>query len=146
MFSTYESAALQVLPIFDYGDERWWAYVHVPLFSVYFHVVVEFDGEEDDRLSKTVLYDQVSQVLRTHEESDIDITEVQVVLPFHMTEQERWSMEPLAEILVGLEPGLEHEQRAIVYVLENGRRLVDSALSTLEEELLNLTSVFVPNV
>ena len=146
MFSTFDSGEISIPPIFDYCNEKWWAYVHVPLFTPYFHMVIEFAGEEEgDRVSKTVLYHNAGQVVDTANEEDVTVVEVQVVLPNHKTKEGRWTMEQLAELLVGLEPGLDHEQTALVYVLENGARIVDSALSTPEEDLEQLQTWFQMN-
>ncbi len=139
MFSTFESGQITIPPIFDYQDEKWWSYVHVPLFTPYFHMVIEYDGEEEgDRVTKTLLYHDASQVVGTADEDGVDIVEVQVVLPDHKNNKGHWTMEQLAEIWVGLEPGIEHQQTARVYVLEDGKRIVDSALSTPESDLAQL--------
>ena len=140
MFSTFESAKVDIPPIFDYQDERWWAYVNVQLFTTYFHMVIEYEGSDGDRVSNTILYHDVGQVISTAEEEGVLVKEIQAVLPFHKSEKPHWTMEPVSEILGGLEPGLDHEQLALIIVLKNGKRIVESALDTPEEELVRLTS------
>lgn len=109
-------------------------------------MVIEYDGEEDgDRLCKTLLYHDAGQVVGTANEDGVTVVEVQVVLPDHKTRKGHWTMEQLAELWVGLEPGIDHEQNALVYVLENGTRIVDSALSTPEEDLEQLQKWFQIN-
>lgn len=141
MFSTFDSAEVPIPPVFDYHDERWWAYVHMSLFRVYFHVVIEFEDEEGDGHRKTVMYDDVSQLLATAKESDITLIEVQAVVPSHMSQDNRWSMMPLAEILVGYEPDIDHRQAATIYVFADGKRIVDSGINTSEVDLVDLASV-----
>lgn len=143
MFTTFESAAIAIPPIFDYEDERWWAYVHVPLFTPYFHMVIEYPDEDgESSWAKTLLYQDAEQVVRTADASDVTVLDIQIVLPNHEDGKGRWRMEPLAEALIGLEPDLEHKQAAYVYVLEDGTRIVESAISTPEKDLLNLQTRF----
>jgi hypothetical protein len=140
MFSTFESAAVHIPPIFDYDDERWWAYVHLQHFSPYFHMVIQYKGDDDYLVSKTLLYHHASQVVGTAEEPDVIVEEIQIVLPKHKSKSGCWEMHQLSELLVGFEPNLEHEQTAYVYVLADGTRVVESALSTSEDELEQLAT------
>ncbi|MBI3897510.1 MAG: hypothetical protein HY308_04335 [Gammaproteobacteria bacterium] len=58
-----------------------------------------------------------------------------------MTGADRWTMEPLAEIWEGVEPQANW-QKAYVYVLKNGNRLVVSGFDTKETDLLDRRLVF----
>lgn len=141
MFTTFDSAEVQIPPIFEFPDQRWWGYVSLYRWSAYFHLVVQYQDEQGEDVTRAILYSGVDQVAGTCDDPDVQLIELQLILPPGLTGKEVWTMEPLSEILVGFEPGSECRQVAAVYVLANGERLVDSPKDSREEDLTDLAAV-----
>ena len=139
MFTTFESAEVQIPPIFEFPDQRWWGYVGLYKWSAYFHTVIQYNDGEEELATRAILYAGMDQILGTAESPEVEIVELQMILTPGLTGKNIWSMEPLSEILVGYEPDTKARQIAVVYVLENGERLVDSLRGTPEKDLLDLT-------
>lgn len=140
MFTTFESAELKIPPIFEFPDQRWWGYVGLYRSNGYFHTVIEYDDERGERVTRTLLYAGLDQVLGTAQSPEVEILELQLMMPPHMPGRTIWSMEPISEALMGYEPGTENTEVAAVYVLASGRRLVDSSRGSTEEQLVDLES------
>lgn len=140
MFTTFESAELEIPPIFEFPDQRWWGYVGIYRSGAYFHMVIEYDDERGERVIRTLLYAGVDQVLGTVKNPEVELIELQLMRPPRMPDRKTWSMELLSEILMGYEPDSERSLAAVVYVLASGRRLVDSVRGTPEVELEDLKS------
>lgn len=146
MFTTFESAEVPIPPIFEFPDQRWWGYVGLYRWSAYFHTVIEYDDERGERATRVIIYAGVDQVIGTAESSEVNLVELQMILTPGLTGKNFWSMEPLSEVYMGFEPDTEVRQHAVVYVLANGARLVDSARGTPEKELVDLTlKVYIAN-
>jgi hypothetical protein len=141
MFTTFESAELKIPPIFEYPDQRWWGYVGLYRSSGYFHMVIEYDDERGDRVTRTLWYAGVDQVLGTAEASELQIVELQLMMPPSMLGRKIWSMEPLCEILLGFEPDTDRTDQVAVYVLAGGQRIVASLRCTSEDDLVELESM-----
>jgi hypothetical protein len=118
-----------------------WPFVALNLNHPWF-VVVYQEQEGGIRYRKTLLLDTCFPLLEINEQKTI--TEVHLVSPEHMNEEGRWMMSPLIEILEGIEPEADG-QKARVYVVENGKRYVESSMDTLEENMLQLKSIFKAN-
>ena len=94
-----------------------------------------------EMLSNMLLLGKVEQLQQAVQEQDIEIHEVNIVLPSHMSGKKIWTMEPLAEVWQGTEPGTEG-QPAYIYVIGDGTRYTDSALNTKEADLLNKELIY----
>ena len=71
-----------------------------------------------------------------------EVIEVSLVSPGHVNKTNQWKMEALEKVRIGQEPDLDHEQEAIIFVLKNGRKYVDSGLGTPINKLVDITTVY----
>ena len=141
MFETVESAEIPIPPIFGTTGERHWAYVRQRLHMHWFHVTFALEIEHGNILSNMLFLSRVEQLQQAVQEQDIEIQEVNIVLPGHMSGKDMWTMEPLAEVWQGIEPEAEG-QRAYIYVIGDGTRHTDSGLNTNEADLLNKELIY----
>lgn len=143
MFETSEAAEIAIPEVFQANGERVWAYVyrrlHVPWFHLRYLPPEQADGGV--KLWLLAFLDNVSQLVDLQQAEGIEIDEVQVVLPPHLSRKRRWIMEPLAEIWEGMEPR-EHGHRVYVYALRNGKRYVDSVFARTEADLVDRRLIF----
>jgi len=140
MFETNDMAKMNN-PLALLGDESYlWSHVslriHVPWFYVIFSMIYEDGSKKSDILFVSNIRDLVSM----NNEAFIQIEQIYLVSPAHLNNTEKWMMEPIREIMVGLEP--KHDQLAHVYIVENGNRYLDSALGSQEKELRDVKTVY----
>lgn len=141
MFSTYSATENHFKSAILGDGQQVWSYIRLYLSNPWFIVVYE-DMEDGTLYRETVLLDTFFQILDINEIKTI--IEVYIVSPSHMNGQGRWMMNPLIEILEGIEPEADG-QKAQVYVVENGERYMASYMSTLEENLLQIEIIFKLN-
>ncbi|MBI3898494.1 MAG: hypothetical protein HY308_09390 [Gammaproteobacteria bacterium] len=141
MFETIDYAEIPLPEVFREDGNRAWSYVIRRLHVPWFHLVYQFQAERDVRLRQPAFLSEVDQLREFQEMDGVKLEEVQIVLPKYMTGAERWTMEPLVEIWEGIEPNAQH-QKASVYVLGSGERLMVSAFDTKESDLLNRRLIF----
>lgn len=140
MFETADKAEIPIPEGLRADGERGWAYVEFPLHVPWFHVVYRLPLQEGGHLIRSLFLAQVSALVRFCSQL-VRVHEVQVVLPGRITGACRWTMEPLAEIWEGVEPR-ELGHPVCVYVLENGKRYIDSAFVKNEANLLDRQLIF----
>ncbi|MBI3898657.1 MAG: hypothetical protein HY308_10225 [Gammaproteobacteria bacterium] len=141
MFETTDYAEIDLPAAFREDGSRAWSYVFRRLHVPWFHLIYQFQAEDNVRLKQPAFLSEVYQLCEFQAAEGVKVEEVQVVLPSHMTGANRWTMEPLVEIWEGIEPHAQG-QKAYVYVLGNGNRLMVSGLDTKETELLDRCLVF----
>ncbi|MFL6624679.1 MAG: hypothetical protein ACJ8NR_18970 [Sulfurifustis sp.] len=128
MFETSTHAEIQIHEAFQAYGERAWAYVYRRLHLPWFHLRYlppPEAGDGDVRLWQLVFLDDVEHLAQLQKAEGIEIDEVQVVLPGHLTGKGNWVMEPIEEIWVGNESAVS-QHTVTVYVLRNGERYNDS--------------------
>lgn len=141
MFETVESAEISIPPIFGNEGARFWAYVRLRLHMPWFYATYEFEFEDGKTLRHMLFLSKVEHLQQMVQDQDIEISEVHIVLPGHMSGKRKWTMELLAEVWEGIEPETEGRP-AYVYVTGDRSRYVDSALSTKEADLLNKELIY----
>ena len=142
MFETSISSEIDMPIELSTAGIQVWDCMYTRLHVPWLHVVYVIQDSGEYVCGRILFLSQVDQLLQLSQESDIKIMEVNLVSPKHLNNKHRWEMEPLQEIWLGIEPGLEHKQLTEIYVLSNGDRYTDSPLSTLEEELLEKNIIF----
>jgi len=143
MFSTTKAAEVPGYSLLTAGLEFGWDYVECKLFQPWFHIECRFhDNEKDEYYSKVLLVRYVDQVLSLDAAPLITITDISFVTPPSLNNQGCWIMEKLKEIWIGNEPGIEHIQEGNIFIMQNNNRYVQSALSTPENQLLEIEKVF----
>jgi hypothetical protein len=143
MFSTHsDSENSSKSQLYSKGHHAW---PHVELELPIPWFVVNFTVFNDGiQHEKTILLSTIMNLLEFNKITTI--TEVNLVCPWYMNHQGRWTMDPLIEILQGNEPEPEAKAlRARVYVVKNGERYVESFMGTIEENILDLKTIFKAN-
>ena len=136
MFETVNSAEVIMPPELGLLDEKVWWYTKLRLHTHWFYVVCEYLDITGDKYSEMYLISQHYQLRDLQESHDHTIRQMYIVTPGYMNGSNKWKMEEMSEILVGIEPENINDQEAYIYVLGNGDRYVDSLLSTGENDLL----------
>ena len=142
MFETYSHAKVVMPEELRSPDEQAWWYVKLSLHIPWFYVTCEIDYGNDEILNQMLLITQVKHLVDINKSKTIKIKEVDLVTPGQINGEGKWKMSPLSEIWIGGEPGIEHYQEASLFVLEDGKEYIDSALNTEKKNLLDLTRVF----
>ncbi len=70
------------------------------------------------------------------------VSEVYLVTPGWINGSNQWRMGRVSKVYQGIEPNLENRQTAEIYEFEDGSRLVDSKLQTLENNLQDIKVIF----
>ena len=134
MFRTNKDGQIAFPPAFDDRSEFWWAYVSIPLHVPYFQIVC---SEENSFVTQTILLQSADQLL-----SFIDryiVHAAQIVTPGYMNGKGTWQIDVLKTVLRGTEVLSDQgNQFAYVYVVADGRRLLESSIAQSESELCDL--------
>ena len=141
MFETIESAEIHIPAIFGDKSRRFWAYVQLRLHMPWFYVAYQFNNEDGTTMRHVLFLSRIEQLQQMVQDQDIEINEVHIVLPSHMSGKDKWTMELLAEVWEGMEPEVEG-QPAYIYVTSDRSRYTDSALNTKEADLLNKELIY----
>ncbi len=112
MFETNDMAKLEN-PLSLLGDENYlWSHVslriHIPWFYLIYSVEVENKIPKRDILFIT----NINDLINIHNEPQMIIEHVYLVSPGHLNKSDQWMMEPIENILSGIEP--DHDQLAHV--------------------------------
>ena len=99
-------------------------------------VTLEEDGELY-AVQETLFLAQVQQLAQVQGIPRINIVSIDLMSPGQLNGTGHWKLEPLAEIWEGLVPMEHGNQRAFVYVLEDGRRYFDAAPDAAESDLID---------
>lgn len=139
MFETHDQAEIPIRPEFRDSGERLWAYVRTRLHVPWLHVVYAQTHVEDGEsytLREMAFLSEARQLELLQLTPGVRLIAVDLMTPGHMNGSGRWQLEPLSEIWQGTVPKMEGHV-AHVYVLKDGRRYVDAAFDTSEDELLD---------
>lgn len=142
MFETADEAEIPIPDALRAHGVRAWSYILFRLHVPWFHVVYEIPPEHEHggSLRCPVFLNELHQLAQMVTDG-VKLVEVQVVLPGHLTGQDRWTMEPVVEIWEGIAPG-PSDFKTYVYVLPNGKRYLSSGLDENEADLFDLQLVF----
>ena len=138
MFETHREAEV-FLPEIFHGDENIqnWGHVSTRLNTLWLYVNCEPVDKKVGVASKMFLITEIMDLLAIQADTSSTISEAYVVSPGYMNGSDVWEMNLLDHVLTGIEPMTDVEQHALIYVLKNGQRLVDSSLGTKEDDLKN---------
>jgi len=138
MFETHRESEIFIPKIFEPDDNiQTWGHVSIRLHTLWMYVICKPVDQEMDQAAKIFLISGISDLLAIQEDSSSTISEAYVISPNHLNSSGVWKMNLLDHVLIGNEPIDDFEQHAYIYVLQNEQRLVDSALSTKEDDLKN---------
>lgn len=141
MFETVDGTEIHIPAIFADDGMRAWRYVSYPLSLPWFYISYLTTSPEGDSQSQMLCLTNVDDLLSASQSKGAQITEANLVVPWHMNGQDRWTMEPLVEVWVGKEPEA-HNQAGYIFVTASGARYLHSGLSDRESELLDLKRIF----
>jgi len=141
MFETVDGTEIHIPTIFGDDGVRAWRYVSYPLHLPWFYISYLTTSAEGDSPRQMLCLAHVDDLLSASQSEGARITEVNIVVPWHMSGQGRWTMEPLFEIWMGKEPET-NDQDGYVFVTASGARYLHSGLSDHETELLDLKRIF----
>ncbi|MBT7206126.1 MAG: hypothetical protein HN868_02115 [Gammaproteobacteria bacterium] len=142
MFESYKEAEIKISDHFLDDGNQVWDYVFRRLHTIWFHVVVRPSDEYSENCSKIFFLSGIDNLQLLQLDKSVTISELNIVIPGRMNGSKTWKMELLNKIMVGYEPEIEDEQKIIVYELNNGRRVIDSAMNTPEKDIIDLDVVF----
>lgn len=135
MFITDATAKIPI-PSALFGEENsdYWGYVKLHIHTPWFFCVYAVPYEDGEEFMHMIFLSR-DQQLQEMSQMEIKILEVQVVLPFHITKQDRWIMAPLASIWEGEIAGEDYTE--LVYVTLDGRRFSSNGKVSDESQLVN---------
>jgi hypothetical protein len=134
MFITDEAAKIPIPSALFGGQElSYWGYVKLHLHAPWFFCEYETEYEDGGKFRKMIELSHPTQLEQLFLVTGIDVVEVQVVLPSHMTKQGIWIMRPLASIWEGEVPG--DESTELVYITSDGERFCLNEKVTDENQL-----------
>lgn len=121
MFITDEAAKIYVpSALFGGQESSYWGYVKLHLHAPWFFCVYEAKYEDGGKFRKMIELSHPTQLEQLSLVNEIEVVEVQVVLPSHMTNQGMWIMRPLVSIWEGEVPG--DGSTELVYITSDGQR------------------------
>jgi hypothetical protein len=134
MFITDEAAKMPVPSVLFGGQESsYWGYVKQHLHTPWFYCVYAQEYEDGGKFMDMIHLSHPTQLEQLSLVSGIEVVEVQVVLPSHMTNQDKWIMSPLASIWEGEVP--EDDSTELVYITSDGQRFCTNQQITKEDQL-----------
>lgn len=145
MFESYKEAEIEIPNHFLDEGNQVWDYIFRRLHTTWFHVVVSPSDEYSEQCSKVFFLSSVDNLLAFQLDESLIISELSLMIPGWMNDTKTWKMEQLNKIFIGYETETGHEQKVYVYELSNGRRVIDSTLSTQEKDIINLEVIFELN-
>lgn len=101
MFITDEVGKLPIPSALGEHDSTYWAYVKQHLHAPWFYCVYAVEYEDGGKFRHMILLGDTVQLEQLSRIREIEVVELQVVLPGYVTGQSRWIMTPLASIWEG---------------------------------------------
>ena len=133
MFITDEAAKMPMpSALFGGEDSTYWSYVKQHIHAPWFYCVYAVEYEDGMKFRHMILLNEPVQLEQLSQVREIEVVEVQVVLPGHVTGQGRWIMTPLASIWEGDAPDGSWER---VFVTQAGERFCFNKKITDENQL-----------
>lgn len=134
MFITDEASKIAVPSALSGGQESsYWGYVKLHLHTPWFFCVYEAEYEAGGKSRKMIELGHPTQLEQLSLVSGVEVVEVQVVLPSHMNNKNRWIMSPLDSIWEGEVPG--DGSTELVYITSDGKRFCLNEKVTDENQL-----------
>jgi hypothetical protein len=140
MFITDEVAKMHMPSSLLGGDDStYWSYVKQHIHAPWFYCVYAVEYEGGGKSRHMILLGDPQQLEQLSLVSDIEVIEVQVVLPGYVTGQVRWIMTPLASIWEGDAADGSTER---VFVSQTGERYCINSKITNENQLDDKRLIF----
>ena len=140
MFETNDFARMNN-PLSLFGDDsHLWSHVSLRIHVPWFYVTYSMDYDDGSKRVNILFVSNINDLVSMNSETSIQVEQVYLVSPGHLNKSEEWLMEPIGEILVGLEP--KHDQAVYIYIVKNGNRYIDSALGSKEAVLRDITTIY----
>jgi len=141
MFETFDGTEIEIPAIFGDEGRRLWSAVTLRLHLPWIYVTYSITDGEGMEFRQMACLTQIDDLLQMAEVDYLEIREVNIVLPGHMTGKDTWTMELLAEIWDGIEPETEN-QKAHVFVTAGSSRYLRSGLCDEESQLREKNLIF----
>ena len=133
MFITDEAAKMHMpSALFGRDETTYWTYVKQHMHAPWFYCVYAVEYEDGGKFRHMILLGDPQQLEQLSLVSEIEVVEVQVVLPGYVTGQGRWIMTPLASIWEGDTANGSTER---VFVTQTGERFCLNKKITNENQL-----------
>lgn len=133
MFITDEAAKMHMPSALFGGDgSTYWTYVKQQMHAPWFYCVYAVEYEDGGEFRHMILLGDTQQLQQLSLASEIEVVEVQVVLPGYVTGLDRWIMVPLASIWEGDTTDGSTER---VFVSQTGERFCLNNKITSENQL-----------
>ncbi len=135
MFITDEAAKMH-MPSALFGDDEstYWTYVKQHMHAPWFYCTYAVEYEDGGKFRHMILLAEPMQLEQLSAVSEIELIEVQVVLPSYVTGQGRWIMAPLASIWEG---DTSDGVTELVFVTQTGERFCFNKEITNENQLVD---------
>ncbi len=134
MFITDEAAKIPIpFELFGGWESSYWGYVKQHLHTPWFYCMYEQEYEDGEKFRHMIQFGHPAQLEQLSLVSGIEVVEVQVVLPSHMTKEDMWIMRPLVSIWEGEAPG--DDSTELVYITSAGERFCLNEKVTDENQL-----------
>lgn len=139
MFQTSKSAEVHVPKPLAAGGERLWSWITLPIHIPIFLVSLRMRTEAGmvDRMLIVGTLEQLTKLTDLFVLSQL--LSVKLISPKWLNGEGDWQMDGLREVLQGKCPD---GGATMVYVLENGKRYVDTEFGISENELVNIETIF----
>lgn len=139
MFETHRESEIFLPRVFgEDGDIQVWGHVSTRLHTLWLYVICLPADKEMIPLPRILFISDIVDLLALQKDTSTIISEAYVISPSYLNGSDVWKMNLLDHVLVGNEPIADIEQHAYIYVLKNEQRLVESNLSTKEDDLENI--------
>lgn len=130
MFSTVRDARIEIPPMIAGEEVQVWSYVLQRLHMPWYHVTID-----ESECEQIVFCADPKQFL-----GHPHLRAARVVTPGWLNGTIDWRMDLLKELWIGFEPN--SRQQALVYVLQDGARIVYSFSKSPEDALQHLSLVY----
>ncbi|MFK5915562.1 MAG: hypothetical protein QM484_14440 [Woeseiaceae bacterium] len=141
MFETNDMAKINN-PLSLHGDDaNLWSHVTLRIHIPWFYIIYNMKYTDGTKRQDIILVTNINDLIGLINEKLIEIEQIYLVSPSHINKSNKWMMEPIEAIFVGLEP--DHELYAHVYVVEKGSRYMDSGLGSKENELRDIQPLYM---
>lgn len=145
MFITNEAGKMHIPSALLGGEDfSYWGYVKQHLHFPWFYCVYTEGYEGDGKSRHMALLSHPAQLQQMSQMEGIEVVEVQVVMPSHMTNEGRWIMNPLASIWEGELPG--DGSTEVVYITSDGRRFCINENIKNEDQLFDKRALYQPPI
>lgn len=133
---------MSIPALFGKDDSICWTYVRQHVHSPWFYCMFSEKCEDGGEKNNMIFLCHPAQLAELFEmDGVVEVLDIQVVLPSHMTKEERWVMRPLASIWEGEVDGYTE----LVYVTSDGQRFSTSREIADESQLTDKRLLYPPS-